>query len=75
MELTFTAPSGFVEVGSIVLFGGPWTWLEPGETLSLRADRFFRAGYSDPYNGAVHLRRERWDVRRMLCFMAPIFHS
>ena len=56
---TLFAKHGTVDVGSATLLAGPWPWLEPGKSLSLRADAFFRAGYSEIENGAVHLRVER----------------
>jgi hypothetical protein len=57
--LTLSAQGGPVEVGSITLMAGPWPWLQPGQSLTLRADAFFRAGFSDALTGAVHLRVER----------------
>ena len=57
--LTLFAKRGTVDVGSATLLAGPWPWLEQGKSLSLRADAFFRAGYSETENGAVHLRVER----------------
>ena len=57
--LTLSSQSGTIDVGSITLMAGPWPWLEPGQNQTLRADAFFRAGYSETRNGAVHLNADR----------------
>jgi hypothetical protein len=57
--LTLSAKRGMVDVGSVTVIAGPWPWLKPGQSLSLRADAFFRAGYSETENGAVYLRADR----------------
>jgi hypothetical protein len=65
-----TATEGVVEVGMITLMAGPWKWLKPGESLTLPADSFFRAGYSDPASGAVSIDADR--VQADVVFYAPI---
>ncbi len=57
--LALSAAHGSVTVGSVTLLAGPWPWLKPGASLPLRADTFFRAGYSELQDGSVHLRVER----------------
>ena len=57
--LTLSAKRGTVDVGQATLLAGPWPSLEPGQSLTLRADAFFRAGYSEDESGAVHLRVDR----------------
>lgn len=57
--LTLSAEGGAIDVGSVTLLAGAWSWLQPGDSLTLRADAFFRAGFSDAVTGTVHLRAER----------------
>ncbi|MEI6788666.1 MAG: hypothetical protein WCL49_09335 [bacterium] len=65
-----TATEGVVEVGMTTLMAGPWKWLQPGESMTLPADSFFRAGYSDPVTGVVSLDADR--VQADVVFYAPI---
>jgi hypothetical protein len=65
-----TATEGVVEVGMTTLMAGPWKWLKPGENMTLPADLFFRAGYSDPATGVVSLDADR--VQADVVFYAPI---
>ncbi len=57
--LTLSAAGGTVDVDGITLMAGPWPWLEPGQSMTLPAEAFFRAGYSDLRTGSVHLEAER----------------
>jgi hypothetical protein len=57
--LTLTAAAGAVDVDMVTIMAGPWAWLEPGQSVTLPADAFFRAGYSDSAAGSVHLEAAR----------------
>lgn len=70
LALELTPVSGAVEVGVITLAGGPWKSLLPGESLTVPAVAFFRAGYSDLRRGWVHLDQKR--VQADVVFYAPI---
>lgn len=57
--LTLSAVSGTVDVDMATIMAGPWPWLEPGQSLTLPADAFFRAGYSGLADGSVHIEAAR----------------
>ena len=67
--LTLSATNGPVDVDTVTLEAGPWTWLAPGQSVTLPANAFFRAGYSDVGNGTVHLSSAR--VPAAVVFYAP----
>lgn len=50
---------GQVAVDRILLMGGVWHALEPGEIMEIPAMAFFHAGYTDSQSGAVVLRPQR----------------
>ena len=57
--VTLGVTNGAVDVDGVTLVAGSWAWLEPGQSLTLPANAFFRAGYSDVGKGTVHLRAQR----------------
>jgi len=57
--LTLSAAGGTVDVDAITLMAGPWSWLEPRQSVTLPAEAFFRVGYSDLRSGSVHLEAAR----------------
>lgn len=57
--LTLSAAAGTVDVDMVTVMAGPWAWLEPGQSLTLPADAFFRAGYSEVADGSVYLEATR----------------
>jgi len=57
-------------VGMTTLMAGPWKWLQPEDSMTLPADSFFRAGYSDPVTGVVSFDADR--VQADVVFYAPI---
>lgn len=64
--LTLTASGGPVDVNAATFMGGAWKWLDPGESFTLPAAAFFRAGYSDLRSGAVHFASDRVSAGEML---------
>lgn len=67
---SFTGTTGSLEIGMVTLMAGAWKWLNPGDSMTLPASAFFRAGYSDLESGAVHLDADR--VQADVVFYAPI---
>jgi hypothetical protein len=60
LALELAASGGEVDVDVVTLVAGPWAPLPAaGAPVVLRADSFFRAGYSDPETGAVRLETGR----------------
>jgi hypothetical protein len=50
---------GRVAVDMVILMGGAWHALAPGEVMEIPAAAFFHAGYTDSQSGAVVLRPQR----------------
>ncbi len=59
VQAALLCKEGIVDVDVAILGAGFWRMLEPGEELKMPADAFFRAGFSDPENGAVTLLKDR----------------
>ena len=55
----FMVASGRLALDSIILTGGSWKMLLPGESMEMPATAFFHAGYTDPQSGRVVLRHQR----------------
>ncbi|MFH0880561.1 MAG: hypothetical protein V2A34_12665, partial [Lentisphaerota bacterium] len=58
IALHLAGKTGVVDVDMIMLAAGPWHPIAIGETLSLPASCFFRAGYTDPERAGVVFRMD-----------------
>jgi hypothetical protein len=56
IQPVFTAGAGAVDADFAMLTSGPWNPPEPGRPLTIPAEFFFHAGWSDPADGSVHFR-------------------
>lgn len=61
--------AGEVDLDSALLTAGVWTFLEPGESLTIPAPSFFHAGYTDLGTGKVVFRRSH--EPRQIIFYGP----
>lgn len=67
IQLTWDLSSPTVEVDHVQLIAGNWSSLEPGESWTLPAAAFFRAGHMDRHTGSVQFLAER-DGRRLIMY-------
>ena len=59
LSLKLVLQAGAVDLDlSLLTAGGPWQWLNPGESVTLPAPIFFHAGYTDLESGGVVFRRD-----------------
>jgi hypothetical protein len=56
LQPVFTAGSGSIDADIALLTSGDWPPPQPGRPVTIPAEFFFHAGWSDPVTGAVHLR-------------------
>jgi hypothetical protein len=52
----FTVPTGSVDADFALLHSGTWNPPAPGRPVTIPAEFFFHAGWSDPITGTVHFR-------------------